>query len=104
MLTKQKIAEIIEHIKNKANPKAMYMFGSYAYGQPHEDSDLDLLVVNAKVINKRKELYNMVKDLISPDYSLDVLLLSEEEFNNKKNEGWLVMKEILEKGISLNVK
>ena len=41
--------EIIEEVKNRLvktyNPIAIYLFGSYAWGTPTEDSDLDLLIV-----------------------------------------------------------
>ena len=41
--------EIIETVKERLiktyNPKTIYLFGSYAWGTPDEDSDLDLLVV-----------------------------------------------------------
>ncbi|KKQ33546.1 MAG: polymerase, beta domain protein region protein [candidate division TM6 bacterium GW2011_GWF2_37_49] len=41
--------EIIEEVKNRLvktyNPVAIYLFGSYAWGSPTEDSDLDLLIV-----------------------------------------------------------
>jgi len=36
--------EIIEQLK-PLNPTTIILFGSYAYGQPHEDSDIDLYVV-----------------------------------------------------------
>ena len=38
------IKEITE-ILSKFNPYLILLFGSYAYGTPHEDSDIDLLVV-----------------------------------------------------------
>ena len=41
--------EVLEEVKNRLvqayNPVAIYLFGSYAWGVPTEDSDLDLLVV-----------------------------------------------------------
>ncbi len=41
--------EIIEEVKNRLikvyNPLQIYLFGSYAWGTPNEDSDLDLLIV-----------------------------------------------------------
>ena len=41
--------EVIEEVKNRLiktyNPIAIYLFGSYAWGTPNEDSDLDLLIV-----------------------------------------------------------
>ena len=36
--------EIIERLK-PLNPEKVILFGSYAYGTPHEDSDIDLYVV-----------------------------------------------------------
>lgn len=36
--------EIIERLK-PLNPEKIILFGSYAYGTPHEDSDIDLYVV-----------------------------------------------------------
>lgn len=42
-------AETIEMIKEKLisvyKPKVIYLFGSFAWGTPNEDSDLDLLIV-----------------------------------------------------------
>ena len=38
------IQEIIS-ILSELNPYLILLFGSYAYGTPHEDSDIDLLVV-----------------------------------------------------------
>jgi predicted nucleotidyltransferase len=38
------IKQITENLK-VINPYLVLLFGSYAYGTPHEDSDIDLLVV-----------------------------------------------------------
>jgi len=42
-------AEILEEVKRRLvgvyDPLAIYVFGSYAWGHPTEDSDLDLLIV-----------------------------------------------------------
>jgi predicted nucleotidyltransferase len=37
-------AQIVERLK-PLNPQKIILFGSYAYGTPHEDSDIDLYVV-----------------------------------------------------------
>ena len=39
------ILDIVEKIKEGYDPQMIMLFGSYAYGKPHEDSDIDLLVV-----------------------------------------------------------
>lgn len=38
------IPQIIEKLKS-TQPEKIILFGSYAYGQPNNDSDLDILVV-----------------------------------------------------------
>lgn len=37
--------ETIKRIVATFDPIAIYLYGSHAYGQPHQDSDIDLLVV-----------------------------------------------------------
>jgi len=37
-------AQIVERLK-PLNPQKIILFGSYAYGTPHKDSDIDLYVV-----------------------------------------------------------
>ncbi len=39
------IRAITEVIKDTVNCEKIYLFGSYAYGEPNEDSDLDFYVV-----------------------------------------------------------
>ncbi|MGL5724578.1 nucleotidyltransferase family protein [Cetobacterium sp.] len=34
------------------HPKKIYIFGSYAWGTPNEDSDLDIMVILDKCDNK----------------------------------------------------
>jgi predicted nucleotidyltransferase len=41
----QKLDEIVARLRAAFSPVAIYLFGSYAYGQPRPGSDLDLLVV-----------------------------------------------------------
>jgi uncharacterized protein len=50
-----KLTEIIARLKSAFSPVAIYLFGSYAYGAPTSDSDLDLLVV---VEDSRLDVYS----------------------------------------------
>ncbi|MCD4783989.1 MAG: nucleotidyltransferase domain-containing protein [Candidatus Eremiobacteraeota bacterium] len=45
MITQKKIQEIVRLIADVSNPEKVILFGSYAYGNPTKDSDLDLMVV-----------------------------------------------------------
>ena len=39
------LAIVIQRIVSVLQPEVIYLYGSHAYGQPHVDSDVDLLVV-----------------------------------------------------------
>jgi uncharacterized protein len=70
--------DVLEEVKNRLvatyNPIAIYLFGSYVWGKPTEDSDLDLLIVIDKSDEKsydrvrpgQRVLYdlNISKDLL----------------------------------------
>jgi predicted nucleotidyltransferase len=42
---KKLIAEVVEKIKTEYEPEKIILFGSYAYGNPTTDSDIDLLTI-----------------------------------------------------------
>ena len=84
MINKALLKQITSDIRQQIQPERIVLFGSYAYGHPRENSDLDLLVIKNGIKNRRATLVNLKKRLISKDYSLDILLYSEEEYLRKK--------------------
>jgi uncharacterized protein len=44
-LTEEALAEIVRRLTGVLAPRAIYLFGSHAYGTPHAGSDVDVLVV-----------------------------------------------------------
>lgn len=77
MHNKQPIEKVINEPRDTLvalyNPVAIYIFGSYAWGHPNEDSDLNLLVVVEDVGKDRHKA--LVKGIPK-----DLLLLSKNEF------------------------
>ena len=45
MVERAKIREFSKAVAQKFRPQKIILFGSYAYGKPTEDSDVDLLIV-----------------------------------------------------------
>jgi predicted nucleotidyltransferase len=45
MITLQAIEAMCHKIAQEFTPEKIVLFGSYAYGKPHEGSDVDLLVI-----------------------------------------------------------
>ncbi|MCX7825344.1 MAG: nucleotidyltransferase domain-containing protein [Verrucomicrobiae bacterium] len=54
---KPQLDRIIERIVQEYRPLKIILFGSYAHGQPHEGSDVDLLVIKEDVPPARWQRY-----------------------------------------------
>jgi len=90
--------EIVERLK-PLNPDKIILFGSYAYGTPNEDSDIDLFIEKN---NKVKDLdaIAMVKlrDLMKKyKIGFDILSASTQEIAQREDPFYKI--DILQKGI-----
>ena len=89
------------------NPYLVLLFGSYAYGTPHEDSDIDLLVVTnddfiPQTFKESTNLYISVGEHIlniSKQVSVDLIVYTLPMFKQFVEIGSSFSKEILSKGI-----
>jgi uncharacterized protein len=93
--------KLVESIVESVNPHKIILFGSYAYGDPDFNSDLDILIIKdnfkSKIEEKRK-IRKAIKDL---DFSKDILVVSSFEFDFYKNQTGSLFQEVNEKGIVL---
>ena len=84
-------------IAEEYRPRQIILFGSYAYGNPGPDSDVDLLVIMpGKDEDTRKAVEMRLK--LRPDFPLDLLVRSPMAVRRRIAMGDCFMKEILEKG------
>src|SRR5215510_5717563 len=81
-----KIGNIKESILKFVPAKCIYLFGSYAYGSPTEESDIDIYVVTPDNIDNFSELYaKIIGDLGDKKiFFIDLLLGKETAFNSRK--------------------
>jgi predicted nucleotidyltransferase len=79
----------------------MFLFGSRAWGKPHQDSDIDLIIVSP-TFRKKKPLARGLNlyDHWSLDYPVDFLCYTPEEFEKLKKKITIV-KEAVERGIEI---
>ncbi|MCX5991580.1 MAG: nucleotidyltransferase domain-containing protein [Chloroflexi bacterium] len=61
--TRKLILDIVDQIKERYEPEKIILYGSYAYGKPTEDSDIDLLIVK-ETDSRRVDRFVEVKRLI----------------------------------------
>ncbi len=75
--------EIIQEIKNRivkgAHPDKIILFGSYAYGNPMKDSDLDLLVIMPSNEPMHKRVLQIRKLLSDFRIPKDIIVYTPEE-------------------------
>ncbi|MGL1893599.1 MAG: nucleotidyltransferase domain-containing protein [Spirochaetaceae bacterium] len=89
--------DITEKLK-VLNPDKIILFGSYVYGTPTENSDLDICVVEDKIESKiaeKSKIRALVKDIRLPK---DIIVSYKEEYDFYKTEINSVFYEIDTKG------
>ena len=77
-------------------PDKIILFGSYASGQPREESDVDLVVI--KTTNEEfHERQKKVRLLLKTTIPVDIFIFTPEEFEQAKEDNPLI-KEVSETG------
>jgi len=68
-------------LKEAYNPLSIYIFGSYAWGTPTKDSDLDLVII-VKNSNQKpyKRAIKGIRALRGLGIAKDILVYTKEEF------------------------
>ena len=102
MITRQDIQATCDDIVREFSPLQVILFGSYAYGAPTEDSDVDLLVVmpipKSEFRNKAVE----IRQRIPYRFSMDLLVRSPEEIAYRVSYNDWFLREITEKGMLIH--
>ncbi len=90
------IRDFAARVAERFRPEKIILFGSYAYGKPHADSDVDLLVV----MPARNELDQAVKICLGVDYNfpLDLIVRTPKNLAWRLAEGDSFLREVIERG------
>ncbi len=98
MVSSKEIQATCEDIVREFSPLQVILFGSYAYGTPSEESDVDLLVVmpipKSEFRNKAVE----IRQRIPYRFGMDLLVRSPEEIAYRVSYNDWFLREITEKG------
>ena len=82
---RQILEEVKQRLITQFQPQAIILFGSYAWGEPDEHSDLDLLVVKDGAGTNHQLGVQALKILRDINHPLDVLVYKPEEIKQKTN-------------------
>ena len=91
---------IVDKIISEYKPKKVILFGSYAYGTPTEDSDIDLLIIkntDERPIDRWVEVKKILRSLKSM-FPISQLVYTEKEIKERTVIKDFFLQEILEKG------
>ena len=97
-VTEESLDMIIERLVPALNPNKIILFGSYSYGVPSSDSDVDLLVV-LETSDRPVDRYLSVSSLLRPrPFPLDLLIKTPGEITQALAHGDSFIGEILTQG------
>src|SRR5436309_10506813 len=90
------IRRYARQVAERFRPDKIILFGSHAYGTPHEDSDVDLLVV----MPARNQLDQAFKIhwAVRPPFPLDIIVRTPKNLKWRLEEGESFLTEIVTKG------
>lgn len=97
---KQYLDGLREEIVRAVNPQKIILFGSYAYGQPNEDSDIDLLVIMPFEGSAHQQAFE-IRRRINSSRPMDLMVRTPEFVAQRLEWGDSFMREVIEQGKTL---
>jgi predicted nucleotidyltransferase len=100
-VTEQALSGIVQRIVDELRPEKIILFGSYGYGSPTENSDVDLLVI-METSSRPADRYLAVSRLLRPrPFPLDILVKTPDEISQALEKGDFFIRELVSKGQTL---
>src|SRR5438128_3994695 len=90
------IRHFARQVAERFHPDRIILFGSYAYGQPHADSDVDILVV----MPARNQIDQAIRidQEIDPPFPLDLIVRTPKTLAWRLKDGDYFLQEIVARG------
>jgi uncharacterized protein len=83
-LTKELLSQVTQKLVASLQPEKIFLFGSYAYGEPNDDSDIDLLVIipqsNEPSYRRARQAHKALRGI---GISKDILVMTRAEVDRK---------------------
>lgn len=97
MIPMRDIKRYCDAIAAAFKPHKIILFGSYAYGKPTEDSDVDVMVVMPRK-RYRRDLGWRIPVKVPPSFPLDVLVLADDRLQDRVDDREGFILDVTEKG------
>ncbi len=103
---KKILANIVSRLRQDYEPEQIILFGSYAYGKPTDESDLDLLIVKdtrEPILARWMRVRKLVSDL-RRGIAFSPIIVTPSELEKRLRKGDQFFEEILQRGKKLYVR
>lgn len=94
----QKLKAITEKIVKEYQPEKIILFGSWAWGKPHEDSDFDLFIIKDTDMPSLKRIETLDRIFSRREFPMDFLVYTPEQVERNLRMGDLFVRDILTNG------
>ncbi len=97
-ITDALLSEMVSKIVKHFHPEKIIIFGSRAWGEPTEESDLDILVVmdvNGSPIRKASEISRIARPRFLP---MDIIVRTSDEIEHRIRMGDPFIRRIMNRG------
>lgn len=91
---------LARRIVDRFQPQKIILFGSYAYGKPRPESDIDLLVI-METVKRESQQAMQIRQYLNPLFGLDIIVYSPAKIKQRLAWGDSFLTEIVERGIVL---
>jgi predicted nucleotidyltransferase len=88
----------VQRIVQTLRPEKIILFGSYAYGAPTPDSDVDLLIIMETNAPGKERSWAVSRLLIPRPFPVDILVKTPKEVERALEKGDFFIKEVLSSG------
>lgn len=103
-ITEEKIKEVTLKIADNFQPEKIILFGSFAWGQPNEDSDVDLFIIKKTDLSTREIAREIDGSIFPRPFPMDIVVYKPEQVLEREANNDYFIKDILTKGKILYAK
>ncbi len=101
MVSREEIQDFVDRVVRRFRPAAVILFGSYAYGHPSDDSDVDLMVIMPHRGSGAKAAAR-IRLACPRNFSMDLIVCTPAELRRRIRMGDSFLREVTSKGIILH--
>lgn len=101
MATQEQIQEIANKIAKEFKPEKIILFGSYAWGNPTKDSDVDLFIIQETKQSTREVARDIDGSLWGRTFPIDIIVYNPKNVENGLKNKDFFIEDVLNKGTVL---